>query len=107
MIIIQLLVLTHLLGKKTLAIKFTQKLLPHFDIAGELSIGKFLQLRAGYNPQRRYELKVDSLGMVGFSWGLGLKLSHFYINYGRATYTYRLTKLFFHKTNLSKFYKKK
>jgi hypothetical protein len=88
---------------------FTQKLLLHFDIAGELSIGKFLQLRAGYNPQRRYELKVDSfLGMVGFSWGLGIKVSHFYINYGRATYHLTGSPNYFSiKTNLSKFYKKK
>ena len=41
----------------------------------------------GYNPKRRQELKVDSyLGMVGFSWGLGIKISHFKINYGRSTY---------------------
>ena len=59
-------------------IKFINKLFRHIDFGGELSIGKHIQLRMGYNPKRRQELKVDSfLGMVGFSWGLGIKISEF------------------------------
>ena len=62
----------------------------------------------GYNAQRRHELTSNSfLGMVGFSWGVGFKMSHFYINYGRATYHLAGAPNYFSvSTNLSKFYKR-
>lgn len=87
---------------------FGQKMFRHFVAAGELNIGKHIQLRMGYDAQRRHELKVDSfLGMVGFSWGVGIKVSHFYINYGRATYHLVGSPNYFSvSTNLSKFYKR-
>ena len=88
-------------------INFTNKLFRHIDVGGELSIGKHIQLRIGYNPKRRQELKVDSyLGMVGFSWGLGIKISHFKINYGRSTYHLHGSPNYFSfSTDFSKFYK--
>lgn len=44
-------------------------------------------LRAGYNYQRRQELKISNrTAMVGFSWGFGLRISKFFISYGRASY---------------------
>ena len=88
-------------------INFTNKLFRHIDVGGELSIGKHIQLRMGYNPKRRQELKVDSyLGMVGFSWGLGIKISHFKINYGRSTYHLHGSPNYFSfSTDFSKFYK--
>ncbi|HEC41739.1 MAG TPA: type IX secretion system protein PorQ [Bacteroides sp.] len=44
-------------------------------------------LRAGYNYQRRQELKISSrTAMVGFSWGFGIRISKFHLNYGRASY---------------------
>ena len=87
-------------------VSFGQKFLRHLTTSGELSIGKHLQLRMGYNAQRRHELTINSfLGMVGFSWGLGIKVSHFYINYGRATYHLEGSPNYFSvTTNLSKFY---
>ena len=87
---------------------FGQKLFRHFTTSGELSIGKNLQLRMGYDAQRRHELTVNSfLGMVGFSWGIGIRVSHFYINYGRATYHLAGAPNYFSvSTNLSKFYKR-
>ncbi|MBF90529.1 MAG: hypothetical protein CMP75_02045 [Flavobacteriales bacterium] len=87
---------------------FGQKLFRHFTTSGELSIGKYLQLRMGYDAQRRHELTVNSfLGMVGFSWGIGIKVSHFYINYGRASYHLAGAPNYFSlNTNLSKFYKR-
>ena len=86
---------------------FTNKLFRHIDIGGELSVGKHIQLRIGYNSKRRQELKVDSyLGMVGFSWGLGVKISHFKINYGRSTYHLHGSPNYFSfSTDFSKFYK--
>jgi len=88
-------------------ISFSNKLFRHIDVGGELSIGKHIQLRMGYNPKRRQELKVDSyLGMVGFSWGLGIKISHFKINYGRSTYHLHGSPNYFSfSTDFSKFYK--
>ena len=88
-------------------INFTNKLFRHIDVGGELSIGKHIQLRMGYNPKRRQELKVDSyLGMVGFSWGLGIKISNFKINYGRSTYHLHGSPNYFSfSTDFSKFYK--
>ena len=86
---------------------FANKLFRHIDVGGELHIGKNIQLRIGYNPKRRQELKVDSyLGMVGFSWGLGVKISHFTINYGRSTYHLHGSPNYFSfSTDFSKFYK--
>ena len=88
-------------------INFTNKLFRHIDVGGELSIGKHIQLRIGYSSKRRQELKVDSyLGMVGFSWGLGIKISHFKINYGRSTYHLHGSPNYFSfSTDFSKFYK--
>ena len=88
-------------------INLINKLFRHIDFGGELSIGKHIQLRMGYNPKRRHELKVNSyLGMVGFSWGLGIKISHFKINYGRSTYHLHGSPNYFSfSTDFSKFYK--
>ncbi len=44
-------------------------------------------LRAGYNYQRRQELKISTrTAMVGFSWGFGIRISKFHLSYGRASY---------------------
>jgi hypothetical protein len=46
-----------------------------------------LILRASYNYNRRQEMKVDTRpGMVGFSWGLGIHLSRFSIDYARSAW---------------------
>jgi hypothetical protein len=48
---------------------------------------KSFYFRAGLNYERRKELMIDTQpGMVGFSWGFGLKISKFQLSYGRATY---------------------
>ena len=86
---------------------FSQKLFRHIDFGGELNIGKHILLRSGYSPIRRQELKVDSyLGTVGFSWGVGIKFSHFTINYGRSTFHLHGSPNYFSfSTDFSKFYK--
>lgn len=67
--------------------KFGDNLLRHIVIGGEFSITKNFNVRIGYNYQRRNELKVyDKVSTVGFSWGLGIKISKFKINYSRARY---------------------
>ena len=67
--------------------KFGDKLMRHIVIGGEFLITKNFSVRIGYNYQRRQELKVDSkLSTVGFSWGLGLRISKFHFSYSRSAY---------------------
>lgn len=68
-------------------VKTMNKIMRHVVFGGELSPFKFLSLRLAYNFQRRAEMMVDTRkGTVGISWGLGLKINKFKIDYGRAAY---------------------
>ncbi len=63
------------------------KLMRHMVIGTEINLGKNISLRAGYNYRRRQELKIDTKpGMVGFSWGIGVKISKFKISYAHPSY---------------------
>ncbi len=67
--------------------KFGDQLMRHFIIGGEFYIGKGLALRGSYNYKRRQEMQIpDKLAMIGFAWGVGLKISRFQINYARSTF---------------------
>ncbi|MBW7847552.1 MAG: type IX secretion system protein PorQ [Bacteroidales bacterium] len=67
--------------------KFADQLMRHFIVGGEFYIGKNLSLRGSYNYKRRQEMQIpDKLAMVGFAWGIGLKVSKFQINYARSTF---------------------
>jgi hypothetical protein len=66
---------------------FLDKIMRHIIVGTELNLGKNLTLRAGYNYRRRQEMKIESKpGMVGFSWGIGVKVSKFRISYGRSVF---------------------
>lgn len=66
---------------------FADNLLRHFVFGGEFSITENFHIRAGYNYQRRQELKVPSrMSTVGFSWGFGFRINKFHLNYSRSTY---------------------
>lgn len=66
---------------------FADNAMRHLIIGGEFIPAKFLSIRLGYNYLRRQQMKVSSHpGMVGFSWGLGLKISKFNFSYSRAAY---------------------
>lgn len=66
---------------------FGDNLLRHIILGGEFIPAKFLSIRLGYNYLRRQEMTVASRpGMVGFSWGFGLKVSKFSFNYSRAAF---------------------
>lgn len=68
--------------------KFTGNVMRHIVIGGEFIPAKFLSIRLGYNYLSRQELKVVSRpGSVGFSWGIGLKVSKFNFNYSRSAYS--------------------
>lgn len=84
------------------------KLLRHAIIGMEFLPGENFYVNLGYNYQRRQELKVPvRVGMVGFSWGFGLKIKKYRFSYGRATYHLAgASNHFSLSVNLSEFYKK-
>jgi hypothetical protein len=66
---------------------FGENLLRHTILGIELIPQKNFYFSAGYNYQRRSELKVDpKVSTVGLSWGFGIKTSFMDIEFGRATY---------------------
>jgi len=66
---------------------FAKNAMRHIVIGGEFIPAKFLSFRIGYNYLRRSEMKVVSrTGAVGFSWGIGLRVSKFSFSYSRAAY---------------------
>jgi hypothetical protein len=66
---------------------FIDQFMRHISIGTELNLGQNFVLRAGYNYRRRQEMKIESKpGMIGFSWGAGIKISKYRINYGHSTY---------------------
>ncbi|MDX1665635.1 MAG: type IX secretion system protein PorQ [Saprospiraceae bacterium] len=61
----------------------------HVIINGEFLFGKLenFRLRFGYNHFMRKELSVDSFGsLAGFSFGGGIKINRFRIDYGRTIF---------------------
>ena len=66
---------------------FVNNAMSHIVFGGEFIPAKFLSFRLGYNYLRRKEMKIVTRpGMVGFSWGIGLKVSKFDFSYSRAAY---------------------
>ena len=85
---------------------FGKKVLRHFVLGGELNPGrKNLFIRGGFNFQRRQDMQLSTRPlMVGFSWGLGFRISKFQLNYSRATYHLAgASNIFSFSTNLSSF----
>ncbi|HMM12075.1 MAG TPA: type IX secretion system protein PorQ [Bacteroidales bacterium] len=67
--------------------KTADQLMRHIVIGGELSIGRNLNLRGSYNYRRRQEMLIpEKPALVGFAWGVGIKVSKFSIDYSRATF---------------------
>ncbi|NLF41228.1 MAG: type IX secretion system protein PorQ [Bacteroidales bacterium] len=67
--------------------EFADKLLRHFVMGIELVPGKNFFATIGYNYRRRQELKINGRsGLVGLSFGVGIKISKFSISYGHSTY---------------------
>jgi hypothetical protein len=81
----------------------------HVIVGMEFLPGENFYFNLGYNYLRRQELKIPGrVGMVGFSWGMGIKIKKFHVSYGRATY--HVAGASDHvslSVNLSEFYKKK
>jgi hypothetical protein len=88
---------------------FGDKLMRHLIFGVEFLVGDYFHLDLGYNYKRRKEMKVTARpGMVGFSFGFGLRISKFHIAYGRSSYHLAGgTNHFSLTTSLSDFYRKK
>ncbi len=66
---------------------FADLLMHHFIFGIEFLPTDNLSFRAGYNYRRRQEMQVETrASTVGFSWGMGVKISRFEFSYGRADY---------------------
>lgn len=66
---------------------FSDKLMRHMVVGVEFLPSQNFAFRMGYNYRRRQEMKVDSrMSTVGFSWGFGVKIARFQLNYGRSNY---------------------
>jgi hypothetical protein len=67
--------------------KFADNFMRHIVLGGELLIGKNISLQGGYNYKRRQEMKtVNKTALVGFSWGVGIRISKFHFNYARSAF---------------------
>ena len=67
--------------------KLGQELTSHLIVGVEFVPVQNFFVRGGYNFQRRNELKVPEISSAaGFSWGLGVRINKYHINYSRATY---------------------
>lgn len=88
---------------------FADNLMRHIVFGGELLIGKNISLRGGYNYKRRQEMKVHTKpGTVGFSWGIGIRISKFHISYARSAFHLAGSPNYITlTTNLSDFFVKK
>ena len=66
---------------------FSSLLMRHVIIGAELIPSQLLTFRLGYNYQRQKELAVENRpGLVGFSAGVGVRLTRFNLNFGIASY---------------------
>ena len=86
---------------------FFKNLFRHFTFNGEFLLGKSenLRLRMGYDALRGQELKVNDLrSLAGFSFGVGVKVNRFRIDYGQGVYHLAGSNNHFSiSTNLSEF----
>lgn len=62
---------------------FFEKLGRHFTFQLETLLGKYIHIRAAFDYHQRQEMKViDRTGVAGFSFGFGLMLKKFQVQYG-------------------------
>lgn len=67
---------------------FAEKLGRHFIFQVEILFGKKLHLRAGFDYNRRQELKLSQRpGVAGFSFGVGMYFKRFSLDYGLMSYS--------------------
>ncbi len=65
--------------------KITDRL-KNFTLGGEFNISKNLNLRFGYNNERRQEMKIaPTIDLTGFSFGIGLKIEKYRFDYSLSS----------------------
>lgn len=58
-----------------------------FSIGGEFTLSQYIQLRVGYNNERRQDLELgSSAGFAGFSIGLGALINKYHFDYAFSSY---------------------
>ena len=58
-----------------------------FSIGGEFTLSQYVQLRVGYNNERRQDLELgSSAGLAGFSIGLGALINKYHFDYAFSSY---------------------
>jgi hypothetical protein len=66
---------------------FGKQIMRHIVFGAEILPSENFIIRAGYNYQRRQELKFgERPGMVGLSAGFGLKIKRFHLDYAISQY---------------------
>jgi hypothetical protein len=71
--------------EEEIQITLVDKIARHIVVGGEFLLSENLHLRFGYNVQKRKEmLLLTRPGLVGFSYGAGVRINRFHLNYGRA-----------------------
>lgn len=69
------------------AVKVIDNIARHLTFGGEIYIGKIITLGLAYNHLRRAELALPTYGgLAGFSFGMGLHINRFSLEYGFAKY---------------------
>lgn len=71
-------------------INIAEAVFRHFTVGAEVLLSENLNVRIGYNHQRRSELKLrtgSKYGAVGFNFGCAVKVRKFKIHYGRSIYS--------------------
>lgn len=86
---------------------FADNLARHFIPGIEINPAKSFSLRFSYDYNKRQEMKmIERGGVVGFSFGFGIKIKKFRFDYGRTQYHLAgASNLFTLTTNFSEFYK--
>jgi len=63
------------------------KIMRHANFGAELVFSENFQIRGGYNHMRRRELGPEvTKGAAGFSWGVGIAIKKFMLDYAMVTY---------------------
>lgn len=69
------------------AVKVIDNIAKHLTFGAEIYLGKIITLGVAYNHLRRSELVIPSFtGLAGFSFGFGVHIKRFTIQYGFAKY---------------------
>ena len=69
------------------SVSFGDKVFRHFIFGGEILLSKNFHVRIGYNHQMRREMTLEQIkGGVGYSWGFGLRIWRFHVDYARTAF---------------------